>query len=1258
MAADLASLQVNISGAGAQSSADSIRVSLENMGAAGDTAAAKVESAGTRAAAGLRPAADAAQSTGSAYQTMFERISSAGTGTGTGGLANLVAEASRAQTAFEALQKFATEMAQTGDAGSAGMSRMADKSLQAANAIQAIITQMGTMVSAGNDVSDVISTMTDKLAKVGAATNFTGKLQAEFSGLREEFASLADVETTVAERANIARTVIGQFGVATQAASVEAVGGLEQVDKQVTVVRSHMEALRQMQSSPLGTSANFLTNLTMGIQQLGSGSAMGSLMGIQQLGMAATEGSIAIDALGASFVLLVPILAGAVVSFEAVKAAVDLVKDGMKGAAEDETFEIRMKNVMGTTQAATDTISRLVALSTTGSLSFIKTDDLKNGTLILEQFTGGVMATEDALKKIGGASVESGKGFTEISEQIGKMYANIAIGAPVRVQLLQSLAGESVIAESDVTAIKNMQTAHASATEILKRFQQAIESGSIAADQAKGSWAGLMTGLSNIVNEDFAQPLGAALEGALKPFTAELNATLGGQSGAVQAFADNLEVQLLTVFKFIQLESINKGIGGALMDVATTFGSQMLDSINKVIPQVITSISTALENALTAGIKGIKIDWDHELGLPSGTISNFQKATSIKDTGTPLNANPTGATPVDTLKVLTDGAQNIIKDVSDSFLHPAQFIQDQDKANSQKQGDAAQKQIDAANLMAQAAQQVLHGLAGIQQGAQSGFNMADRTTQTGPFPGAVRTMAYGPVMGEYGGAQMYGATGPGRGTPLQDNDVAMSVSLMAQMGLHLKDFVDILDQSGKVLLAHQHIMDTSWKTDASGNKIDTGGIETRARQLQDWTVVRPSMGQNTGAAPSTASTMDQAHAWALQQVKPPTVPDTAPKNNVNDEELIKKNTDDLKAYEALIKQITTDQSVYGTQMKTVQEQIKDGQISITQGQQKEIDLTKTEMSTLTQQIGTLQQIQAAAQKAHDPALVEKSTDELKKLEAELQKYQVDLQKLQGGDFWGSFISGIQQAENAWGNLSTQAQTAGKDMTAALASGLTTGLGGLIDGTKSASAAFADMAKSIIASIEQIILKLLIEQAIQAATSALHLGGGGAVPGGNVGYNAQYAGGGTVGFPTGGVVTGGTQGTDSVAAMLTPGEYVLTTKMVDSIGTRALDDWRQGVQYAHGGMVGFGQRVGFAEGGLVGYAAGGKVENPAPQTAASGASNSGHTFNTQVTVPGGGDNSMSPQEAKQFQDSITQAIRFEISRQKKPGGLLNRNSGAG
>lgn len=138
---------------------------------------------------------------------------------------------------------------------------------------------------------------------------------------------------------------------------------------------------------------------------------------------------------------------------------------------------------------------------------------------------------------------------------------------------------------------------------------------------------------------------------------------------------------------------------------------------------------------------------------------------------------------------------------------------------------------------------------------------------------------------------------------------------------------------------------------------------------------------------------------------------------------------------------------------------------------------------------------------------------------------------------------------------------------------------LADGTKSVKNAFKDLAISVIQSIAQIATQMAAQATVKALFG-LALGflggttGSAAAADGSSSTSADlFAQGGVTAatggyitnkgtiervrhFASGGVVSGGTSGRDSVPSMLMPGEFVMNTKAVDSVGTDFLHSLNQ------------------------------------------------------------------------------------------------------
>ena len=172
------------------------------------------------------------------------------------------------------------------------------------------------------------------------------------------------------------------------------------------------------------------------------------------------------------------------------------------------------------------------------------------------------------------------------------------------------------------------------------------------------------------------------------------------------------------------------------------------------------------------------------------------------------------------------------------------------------------------------------------------------------------------------------------------------------------------------------------------------------------------------------------------------------------------------------------------------------------------------------------------------------------------------------------------------------------------------------GAKSAKDAFLDFARAVIAAINRIAAQKLAEEIFGSFAK-----GGGGIGGFLAGLFK--------GFATGGPVPG-TGTTDSVPAMLTPGEYVIRRDVARRIGYRVLDAINGGgwIASLHLG------RLAFASGGAV-PAIGGTVNNVSI------------VINTETGGRVHGDSTAAVDLARR----IEAAVRGVLVAEKRPGGLL-------
>jgi lambda family phage tail tape measure protein len=257
---------------------------------------------------------------------------------------------------------------------------------------------------------------------------------------------------------------------------------------------------------------------------------------------------------------------------------------------------------------------------------------------------------------------------------------------------------------------------------------------------------------------------------------------------------------------------------------------------------------------------------------------------------------------------------------------------------------------------------------------------------------------------------------------------------------------------------------------------------------------------------------------------------------------------------ALIKRITDAERDYQNAIK-VTEALEKAGFTTAQNldNQKLAGLTK-ERDTIQSLIPQLQQQYDAEKNAMNATQTEKWAQALEDAKQKVALLNVEIRQL-GQSPLQAFESGIVQAVNSWGSLNTIVADTGRNITDSLASGLTSGITEMISGTEKASQAFKKMALSIIQSIEQIIIKMLVELAIQKLLGSF--GGGSFTTAGNASA-IQYA-----SLANEGYASGGPVGTDTIPAWLSPGEYVLQSSAVQRIGLGNLDRLNR---YAEGGSV--------------------------------------------------------------------------------------------
>ena len=183
---------------------------------------------------------------------------------------------------------------------------------------------------------------------------------------------------------------------------------------------------------------------------------------------------------------------------------------------------------------------------------------------------------------------------------------------------------------------------------------------------------------------------------------------------------------------------------------------------------------------------------------------------------------------------------------------------------------------------------------------------------------------------------------------------------------------------------------------------------------------------------------------------------------------------------------------------------------------------------------------AEALLAEKRALLQESLDQEADMKAQIEQVQTD-----------QLSAMVTQVEQAWRNYANS-----------IASGFGNAIGSMIDGSKSARQAMADLLKSIIVQAAQTAAQFLMLAAILKAFKVPNAGAVAVqmmfgVDPNKIGTKAA----------TGGYISGpGTGTSDSIPAMLSNGEYVVKASAVRKIGVPALNAINAGRGFADGGIV--------------------------------------------------------------------------------------------
>jgi hypothetical protein len=919
--------------------------------------------------------------------------------------------------------------------------------------------------------------------------------------------------------------------------------------------------------------------------------------------------------------------------------------------------------MLGSSRAARDEIEQIKNFVTGPTGGFLAFADAEKGVEILQMQTGGAIRLADALRVLSGAQAVSGKTAADLGQEIGRVSNQMLAQAPIRYMMLDTLVKDKIITAQNAVEIENMSKKGEDGRKIFEKFMQMLHQNDDAAKEASQSFGGLSARLDNIVKTRVLEPLGAGLAKALAGPLKDFDNWLERQAPAIEKMAKNFAIDMAAAIDTIR----DQGLGELLGEGLEAAGNKFVNFLTETDwIKVLDGINDALEKAGQNFV-----DW---IAKHIFDFINRQLATG---------ALPGGVLPPGTLAAAAAGTaskQAMERYGAGDAAYNA-WSQSLKTATGAQEGDTA------------AVKSTTTGLGDFRINlAQAGIDLI-KWAQNLPMPGAPGM----PYAGPTGGPSVithYGYPGDPKqyvdalGHALKEGVVALSPDMEAQfraLGGHIGQQIEISLANGQKMIGY--FADRT-REDLRG-RVDlydprnlyaalSGASVTGIRPLAAFGP--PGSPLYTSPGPGTVSAFEAHRIARLQEEAGREAAAKEAAGKLTGVPTVDKAAKgELTEQKSLIDQMREAEERYGVQIELVEQRRKAHMETNQQAFKEELAIYQQEYNEISRIRTALQAAYDAEVKAHGAGtkLAEQLKMDLAKADVEVLKLAGDMQKLGAAS---SFMGQVQEALTHKIEEFSFNGTKAVDLLAQSFENFNSALLSVEEGTTKASDAFKKMAQSILADLQNMLLKQIEAQLMNAlndwVTKMREAGGGGGFWGsllGALGLGGGGGGGGgftfSGGMPTeaselayvgaqhGGYVIG-PSGTDRVHAQLTSGEYVLSQSAVGKYGIAMIDALNRGTW----GM-GPGQR--FAGGGLVG-AASSAANIPPNMNPAGGSVTQAISVVTNVTVPSsagtvaepgtasGASPGLSKQDVNRFQNAISLAVKDEIVRQKRPGGLLSKH----
>jgi len=170
----------------------------------------------------------------------------------------------------------------------------------------------------------------------------------------------------------------------------------------------------------------------------------------------------------------------------------ETLAEGLKELARMDTLRAQFETIMGSSLRAKQRMEELSNFAKTAPFSM---PDIANANRDLESLTGGMMATQEQMTKIGDAASATGNSFSDVADSTGKIYASLQNGTPYERPLTQ-LISMGIVSQDTARQIQHLQTSGVDWHQSMNLITADMERFKGGMDTASKTVLGLQTSLA------------------------------------------------------------------------------------------------------------------------------------------------------------------------------------------------------------------------------------------------------------------------------------------------------------------------------------------------------------------------------------------------------------------------------------------------------------------------------------------------------------------------------------------------------------------------------------------------------------------------------------------------------------------------------------------------------------------------------------------------------------------------------------------